>query len=329
MAGIADLKPYQLQYLIAVAEQGSVRHAAQTLGISPAAVSKGLKELEDVVGMTLLVRQVRGVVLTEAGRTLLSHARTITAEMNAALREMGCLQARTITRLSVGITPWIAQTLLPATVLRFSAMRPDVQLSMQETLGTTYASLRDGELDMAIGLAPSAALAAEFQIRPLFSYGQAVICRTGHPCADARKLEDLAGYGWTLSHNMEQYDSPFREFFATHYLAPADGVPSAVLHFTRSAIVGLHLVESSDLLSIAPWPFVEAMRTRYKITAVPLREVVLDRQTSFITRRNTPSNGAVGLFLDALLATVRDAAANRDDLWMKLSRSVDLIHRET
>lgn len=321
-----DLKPYQLHYLIAVAERGSVRQAAQNLGISVAAVSKGLRELEDTVGLALLVREARGVTLTEGGRLLLAHARMITAEMDAALRELGSLRAKRITLLRVGITPWIAQTLLPATITRFSAAHPDIRLVLHETLGRTYAALRDGELDMAIGLAPPPEVSSEFQIRPLFSYSQAVICRLGHPLANAHALAELKEAGWTVSHGIDQFDPPFREFFQDHYGTSHDSrtLPPP-LHITRSTIVGLHVVENSDLLSVVPWPFLEAMRTRYKITAIPLREIAPERQTSFIVRRNTPCNGPISQFLEAFLATVREAAATRDELWLRLSRSVDLI----
>ncbi len=329
MAEFGDLKPYQLHYLIGVAEQGSVRQAAQSLGISVAAVSKGLRELEDTVGLALLLRQARGVTLTEAGRLLLAHARMITAEMDAALRELGSLRAQRITTLCVGITPWIAQTLLPATITRFSAQHPEVRLVLHETLGRTYAALRDGELDMAIGLAPPPEVASEFQVRPLFSYSQAVICRAGHPLANVHSLNELREAGWTVSHAIDQFDPPFQEFFQQNYSLTRDSraLPPP-LHITRSTIVGLHVVENTDLLSVVPWPFLEAMRTRYKITAIPLREITPERQTSFIVRRNTPCNGAISQFLEAFLATVRDAANAQDELWLRLSRSIDLIHPE-
>lgn len=329
MADSADLKPYQLHYLIGVAEQGSVRQAAQSLGISVAAVSKGLRELEDTVGLALMVREARGVTLTEAGRLLLAHARMITAEMDAAVRELGGLRARRITLLRVGITPWLAQTLLPQTITRFSARHPDIRLILHETLGRTYAALRDGELDMAIGLAPPPEVSTEFQVRPLFSYSQAVICRLGHPLANCRSLEELKTAGWTVSHPIEQFDPPFRGFFEAHYGAPHDSraLPPP-LHITRSTIVGLHVVENSDLLSVVPWPFLEAMRTRYKITAIPLREITPERQTSFIVRRNTPCNGAISQFLEAFIDTVREARDTQEEMWLRLSRSIDLIHPE-
>lgn len=323
----SELKPYQLQYLIAVAEQGSLRQAAQTLGVSASAVSKGIKELEDVAGVALFERQARGYLLSPAGRLLLARARTITAEMSSALRELNGLQADVITEMSIGITPWIIHTILPAVLQRFSEVRPDVRLRIHEVLGTDYRSLRDGGIDVAIGLSPGDEAASEFVVRPLFSYEQAVACRTGHPCANARTLESLSGQGWILSHNLEQYGSPFREFFAANYSELKPGERPATLHFTRAAMAAMYIVENTDLLSILPWPLVEAMRSRYRIAVVPLRDKIMERHTSFITRRNTACNGAIGQFVDVLMAVVQEATERRDDAWLRISRAVDLIRR--
>ncbi len=323
----ADLKPYQLQYLIAVAEQGSLRLAAQTLGVSPSAVSKGLKELEDVAQVVLFERHARGYVLSAAGRLLLARARTIITEMEAALREMRQTQAEQVTELSVGITPWVMHSILPAVLQRFKVLRPDVRLRIEETLGTEYAGLRDGKLDFSIGLAPHPEDVPEFLVRPLFSYVQAVACREGHACAKLRSLEALKGQEWILSHELRQYGAPFHDFFATHYTDPVTGASSAKAYFTRSSVLALHVVENSDMLSILPWPLVETMRARYRIGVVPLRDTITERHTAFITRRNTPCNGAIGQFVDVLMALVQETGSHRDAEWARIYRTVELISR--
>lgn len=322
-----DLKPYQLQYLIAVAEQGSLRQAAQVLGVSASAVSKGLKELEDVAQTALFERQARGYVLSIAGRALLVRARAISAEMHAALRELRAIRQGAITQLSIGVTPWIIHSILPAVLQRFSSVRPDVRLRIQEALGTNYAMLRDGEVDLAIGLSPLPETSSEFVVRPMFSYAQAVACRIDHPCAKVRALEKLSGQGWILAHDIEQYGPPFRDFFLSNFAERSDGSWPATLHITRSAMAAVHLIEHSDLLTILPWPLVETMRERYRITAIPLRDDIADRQTSFVTRRNTVCNGALGQFIEVMLSVMEEATSNKDVLWLRLSRTVSPIAR--
>ncbi len=60
------MKLHQLRTLIAIAEAGGVRGAARVLKASPAAITKSLRQLEDSVQMSLVVRTSSGVTLTES-----------------------------------------------------------------------------------------------------------------------------------------------------------------------------------------------------------------------------------------------------------------------
>src|ERR1700754_5105855 len=65
-----------LRYFVAVAEEGSLLPAAQRrLNTSQPSLSRQIRDLESEVGVQLLERQPRGVVLTDAGRVFLDHAR--------------------------------------------------------------------------------------------------------------------------------------------------------------------------------------------------------------------------------------------------------------
>lgn len=324
----SEFKLQQLQYLIAIAEQGSLRLAGLALGVSAAAVSKGLQELENTAGLRLCERQAQGLALTEGGRALLVRARLIVGEMEAAMRELNSLQSQTETRLSIGVTPWFANTLLAPTVRRFVQKRPDVSLNFHETVGTTYAALREGSIDLAIGLAPADNSAGELVSRPLFSYGQAIVCRAGHPCQGARTLAALAGQSWILSHDIDQYKAPLRDFFIEHYRTPqpaATSMPAGRIHYARSAMMALNLVQDSDILSILPWPLVEALRERHAIVPLPLREVMPDNITSYLTRKNTPVNGSIGDFISALMEAVQEAAGMQQGPLQRLFRSLEII----
>ena len=323
----SEFKLYQLRYLIAIADQGSLRLAAQALGVSAAAVSKGLQELENAAGTRLCERQAQGLALTAGGRALLVRARLIVAEIDGAMRDLSSLQRHTETRFSLGVTPWFASTLLAPTVKRFLARRPDVSLNFHETVGTTYTALREGTIDMAIGLAPSGAGADELVSRPLFSYSQAVVCRAGHPCQGARSLAVLDGQSWILSHEIEQYKAPLRDFFFEHYRGAAASLsPQAGrIHYARSAMMALDVVENSDILSILPWPLVEALRDRLAIVPLALREAMPENVTSCVTRRNVPVNGCIGEFVDALMDTVAEASREHKGPLQRLLRTLEVV----
>jgi LysR family hca operon transcriptional activator len=75
-----------LRYLIAVAETGSLTEAAEKrLHTSQPSLSRQIRDLEDQVGVALLTRSARGVVLTEAGKAFIDHARLALLQVDAAV----------------------------------------------------------------------------------------------------------------------------------------------------------------------------------------------------------------------------------------------------
>jgi len=80
--------PYgHLEAFVAIAQEGSLRRAADVLGVRPPAVSYQLKSLEDWVGTPLFLRTTRSLALTDAGRSLLVRARPAMAELDGAVED--------------------------------------------------------------------------------------------------------------------------------------------------------------------------------------------------------------------------------------------------
>ncbi|XDF37572.1 LysR substrate-binding domain-containing protein [Paracidovorax avenae] len=128
---------------------GSFASAADRLGRSTSAVSAQLKKLEAQSGTPLLRKSGRGLVLTDAGETLLAYAHRLLALNDEAVAAVGGSQLRGLVRL--GLQEDLGETLLPAVLGRFARAHPHVRI---EVCVARSAELRErfalGQLDLAL-----------------------------------------------------------------------------------------------------------------------------------------------------------------------------------
>jgi DNA-binding transcriptional LysR family regulator len=88
----------QIQYFVAVAEEGHVGRAARRLHVSQPPLTRQIRSLEDELGAPLFARTPRGMRLLPAGEAFLAHARRILAEIDAAVVAVGASRESTATQ---------------------------------------------------------------------------------------------------------------------------------------------------------------------------------------------------------------------------------------
>ncbi|CAA2099502.1 HTH-type transcriptional regulator GltR [Methylobacterium bullatum] len=130
-------------------ELGSFARAASRLGRSPSAISLQLRKLEDQVGQVLVQKQGRGLVLTEAGETMIGYARRLLELNDAALSALG--SPALSGRVRIGLPQDFAETWLPETLGRFARLHPGVRIDAHVDRNATLRSrLDEGQLDLAL-----------------------------------------------------------------------------------------------------------------------------------------------------------------------------------
>lgn len=125
------MNPKRLEVLLHVVESGSVIVAAEELHYTPSAVSQQLKKLEQEAGQPLLRRRPRGVIPTDAGHILASHARKVLRQLDAAASDLRDLAEGNRGSLVVGAFPSIAAAFLPQVIETFKSRYPAIDLSLK------------------------------------------------------------------------------------------------------------------------------------------------------------------------------------------------------
>jgi LysR family nitrogen assimilation transcriptional regulator len=150
-----DLK--QLEYFIRVAELGGFTRASIALDIAQPALSRQVRQLEVELGHTLLIRNGRGVTLTESGKQLLEHARGILYQVSRTREELGRVSGALAGRVAVGLPPCFAKILTVPLTRAVRERMPNATLSITENLSTSlHESLVSGRLDIALLYNPPA-----------------------------------------------------------------------------------------------------------------------------------------------------------------------------
>ncbi len=122
----------QIEYFIQVAELGSFSKAAVVLDVAQPALSRQVRALETELRENLLLRNGRGVTLTDAGRRLLEHGQGILQLVATARDDLGARRDEPVGQIVVGLPPSLARRLTLPLIEMFRAELPKARLAIIE-----------------------------------------------------------------------------------------------------------------------------------------------------------------------------------------------------
>jgi DNA-binding transcriptional LysR family regulator len=209
----------RLRILGEVAHRGSFSAAADALSYTQSALCQLICLLEAGIGMTLRLCCPWGVSLTAAGQTLVGHAESVLADLDAAEAALAAIAGLRGGRLRMASFPTAGATLMPLAIATFRARHPDVELTLAEGEPEQIAPrLGTGELDLAllfefdaspaeadgagtgptVGSGSAAAASGRLTRVELLQDPLYLALPRAHPLAERRRLrlEDLRGESW-------------------------------------------------------------------------------------------------------------------------------------
>ena len=183
------------RYLYEAVTSGSVRHAAEKLGIVPSAVSRQIALLEEELGMVLLERHRSGVVPTAAGLLLLDYYRQHLAHQHDMLAKIEALRGLHTGTVSVVSGEGFAQELVQGPLQQFRQQHPGISVSL-EVYGTNEIMRRVREDQAELGLVYYAPADPMVQVRASALQPMHAIVASNHP---------LASQPMTSLHELQQW----------------------------------------------------------------------------------------------------------------------------
>ncbi len=183
-----------LRLFLAVVDAGSITHGAGDAGLSLAAASERLRDMEALGEVALLERGRRGVSPTEAGAALAHHARLILGQIRQMHGELGEYARGLRSTISILANTAAVSEHLPEKLAGWMAANPQVDLQLKERQSVEIArSVAAGHAE--IGILSAAAEMAGLTARPFATDRLVVIVGSGHPLAreSSVRFADLAG----------------------------------------------------------------------------------------------------------------------------------------
>jgi DNA-binding transcriptional LysR family regulator len=187
------LNLHLLRFFHAVAEHQGFSKAAERLYVSQPAVSKGIQELEQQVGLALFDRSRRSLTLTAAGELLYQYTQSLYAIEKAAETALEQLHGLERGHLALGASYTVGTYRLPALLSKFHQQYPGITLSLEiANTGQILDQLRTGSFDLTYVEGPvrgTDVIVSEWSTDRLV-----VIAPPGHPLIASQpvELEDLA-----------------------------------------------------------------------------------------------------------------------------------------
>ncbi|WP_047607293.1 LysR family transcriptional regulator [Rahnella aquatilis] len=172
----------QLRVFVTVSRYGSFSRAGEAIGLSQSAVSHSMKELEAEMGVRLLDRTTREVVLTDAGLRLANRVEPLLDELHAMLLDTRSFGTQHNGRVRIASSQTISAQLMPQCISGGERQYPDIRILLRDQpQQLVLNSVRNAEVDFGIVIDPGEN--TDLDCEPILHEPFLMMCREDHPLA--------------------------------------------------------------------------------------------------------------------------------------------------
>lgn len=258
-----DLKPRQLQLLVALDEFRSLAKVADHVHISQPAVSKSLAEVERLLEVQLFVRGARGLTPTVYGECVVRHARALLSGLRQARDELLALRSGGSGTVRIAMLPAASPLLVPRAIATLKTRAPMTVVVLREgTWSDMLPELRTEKLDLIVGTVPRWRTEQGLAIRVLVQEDSiVVVAGVHHPLAGRAPLQwkDLQPYPWIVPPVSTSLRGPLEEFLGQQDLELSLNRIESVSFAANNA-----LLQTTDAITFMS----RSIATRYAATGV-------------------------------------------------------------
>jgi len=292
----------QLEYFIAVGEEGSIAQASERVNVSSPSISAAISQLEDEFGLPLFVRKhAHGLSLTQAGRQFMTQAKQVLSEAEALNRLAGDISGNVQGPLNIGCLLTFAQVLLPAIRRQFELKYPDTRVTQVETDQLRIIELlRRAEIDVALSY--DLDIPPDLEFVPLRSLPPYAMVPEGHPLARQNEVdvEELLDYPMVLL-DLPLSNDYFQSFFNQ------TGRKPKVAERTRDIAVMRSLVANGFGYGIANIrPYSDLSPDGRRLVFIPIKGDHRAMRLGLIIPENARNILTVNAFIDHSAKVIRD-----------------------
>ncbi|MDT0569920.1 LysR substrate-binding domain-containing protein [Streptomyces sp. DSM 3412] len=242
-----------LQHFVAVAEEEHFTRAAERLLVSQSGLSASVRALERELQTPLFVRTTRRVMLTPAGRALLTEAERILAQVRSAREAVAAVQGVLRGILAVGSEQCVAGLNVAGLLASFRRRHPDVEICLRQAgSGALAEDVAGGRLDLAFAVRAAQEDTDQLRVVPLSSEPMTVLCHPSHHLAATGAAVTPAELGGEVFVDFHPDWGPRR---TTDAVFAAAGVRRTVALEVNDVHSLLELVEENLCVAVVPRHF--------------------------------------------------------------------------